>query len=260
MFAFLNSNQSCYMDTVLVCMFVPTDSFDFMLEHPQNKVAAQLSREVSKLSDIVNQSSPWMISGLRQVMGGPWNTNSQQSAVDFFHALLDTCGMPDIGAQVQLTTHIPRDESKPSEFESVDDTFRVHTIIAGVHEKLTDAFKHVEHIDHPTSQYKTIISVIRPQQAPTLVFEVGRNASRDLIEYGELNPSDNDRCTIVVGNDKYTLAGVVCRRGAHYVGFVWMEGWYYYNDLNGELVLCGNPEEHHTPPTRYGELFFDYLN
>jgi hypothetical protein len=259
MFAFLNSNQSCYMDTVLVCMFVPTDSFDFMLDHPQNKVAAFLSREVSKLGDIMNQRSPWVITGLRNVMGNPWNTNSQQSAVDFFHALLDTCGMPDIGSQTQLTTHILRDDSKPPEVESVEDTFRVHTVIAGFHKNLTDAFHQVEHIDHPTSQYKTIISVIRPQQAPTLVFEVGRNASRGLIKYGEFDPSDNDRCTLVVGDDKYTLAGVACRRGVHYVGFIWMEGWYYYNDLNGELVLVENPEEQPTKPSRYGELFFYYL-
>jgi len=248
------------MDTVLVCMFVPTDSFDFMLDHPQNKVAGLLAREVSKLGNIAKQRSPWVITELREALGDPWDTNSQQSAVDFFHALLDMCGMPDIGAQTQLTTHILRDDSKPPEVESVDDTFRVHTVIAGFHEHLTDAFKHVEHIDHPTSKYKTIISVIRPQQAPTLVFEVGRNASRRLIKYGEFDPWDNDRCTLVVGNDKYTLAGVACRRGVHYVGFVWMEGWYYYNDLNGEFVLLrGTPEEQHTPPTRYGELFFYYL-
>jgi hypothetical protein len=266
MHAFLNDGQSCYMDTVLVCMFVPTDGFDFMLKHPRRPVMKALNDEVDRLHREVqvamdgqaSHAAPWVLGDFRRLMGNPWNTNSSQSAVDFLHALLDTSGVMYLGTQTVSTTHIPRDPQSPEEFSVLqDDAFRIHTVMAGYHKSLSSAMSHVEHMPDGVSKYSSIVTDIEVDDPDVLVFEVGRNHSTDAMHYGSMH--GDEKCTLGVGDKTYVLFGVICRKSGHYVAYLWMCGWYFYDDLKGVVVACQHPETCEITPSQFGELFFYYL-
>jgi hypothetical protein len=245
------------MDAVLVAMFAPTDGFQFMLEHPRTRVAAALEVEVNKLTGESTQG--WILGQFRREMGAPWNTNSSQSAVDFFHALMDMCGFMELGTQTLSTIHVPRDPQKPNEIGTVrGDTFRVHTVIAGYHKSLHDALLHTEH-PGTSSKYTSIVTSIQLDDPDMLVFEVGRNDSTAPMHYGSTNRGECS--TMTLGDKTYVLGGVVCRTGAHYVAYMWMHDWFFYDDMmdSGEMVRCEHPETRRITPSRYGELFFYQL-
>lgn len=254
MYAFANNRQSCYMDSVLVCMFAPADCFDFMVANPLHSNAAVMSAlqvEVDRLQAGGHRSS-WVLGRFRHLMGAPWNTDSSQSAVDFFHALLDAGGVKHLGTQTRVTTHTPRDTQKRREVAVVhEDPFRVHTVIAGYHKSLRDAFSNTEYAP-PASKYFSITSSIELDVPDVLVFEVGRNDSTHSMRYG-------DKMRINDGHN-YVLCGVVCRVDSHYVAYVWMGGWYFYDDLVGALLRSEHPETRKIAPSRYGELFFYYYD
>lgn len=258
------------MDTVLVCMFLPTDGFEFMLKHPRGSVIKALNIEVMELNHQFQMEvepgipanehqTSWVLGEFRRLMGKPWNTNSSQSAVDFLHALLDVSGVMYLGTQTVSTTHIPRDPQSPNEFSVLqEDTFRIHTVIAGYHQSLSNAFSHVEHMpDDAMSKYASIVTDIELDDPDVLVFEVGRNDSTDTMHYGSMH--GNEECTLLVGDKTYVLFGVVCRTRAHYVAYMWMTGWYFYDDMQGVVTPCKHPETQKVTPSRHGELFFYYL-
>ena len=255
MFGFVNTRQSCYADTVLVCMLLPTHAFDHLWEHPRTTVAGYLQAEADRLR--AQQSHSWACTELRNSMGFPWNTSSTQSAVDFFHALLDMCGVSHLGYQTEHVYRIPREPKRFEVERSEGQGFRVHLAVAGMHRSLLDVFETVEHIGEPTSEFKIVKTVVTVTQAPMLVFEVGRNDSENLIHYGYSDISME--VTMKLWYEVYTLVGMVCRKQAHYVAFVWKDSkWWFYDDVvPGEnIVVCEHPELTPYKPSRYGELFF----
>lgn len=256
MYAFVNNAQSCYMDAVLVCMLAPTDCFEFMLGGTETADALETQAHMLT-SELPTQG--WALKQLRQVMGPPWNTNSAQSAVDFFHALLDMCGVEELGTQSVTTCHVPRDTRKPEERDILhNDTFRVHTVIAGYHASLLDSMFNTEHMQDPTSKYTSIITNIQVHSPDVLVFEVARNDSTSPVHYGSLR--GGEECVLKINAQTYVLFGVVCRVQAHYVAYVWMQDWFFYDDMDkGKVVECAHPEASRIKPSRYGEMFFYYL-
>jgi phosphoribosylcarboxyaminoimidazole (NCAIR) mutase len=227
-----------------------------MLEYPRTKVASVLHREVERLLNPPNRG--WVCTELREAMGSPWDTPTIQSAVDFFHALLDMCGVSNIGYQTERVTRTPRDPGKTQEVEVTQkEGFRAHLAVAGMHESLSSVFSRVETIDVPTSEFKHVQTVVDLTYAPVLVMEVGRNTSGELIQYGVSTPYKH--ITMDIGTNTYTLMGVVCRKDTHYVAIIFRNSkWWVYNDLmeNGVMLECAHPELTPYKPSRYGELFF----
>lgn len=254
MFAYENDRNSCYIDTVLVCMFTSTHVFDFVWEHPRTRVAKLLEIEATRLRQ--PQGTGWVCTDLRNAMGQPWNTSTPQSAVDCFHALLDMCGVSNLGYQQEQVFRTPRALKPVETSEAREQEFRVHLAVAGVHESLYSVFITTEDIDVSTSEYRSVKTKLLLTYAPVLVFEVGRNESNAPIEYGYVR--EDNSVTLHVCMDVYTLTSVVCRKGAHYIAFVWKDSnWWFYDDLLGaRLVRCGRPELTPYMPSRYGELFF----
>lgn len=255
MLAFENDQNSCYIDTVLVCMFANTDVFDFVWEHPRTRVANLLEIEATRMRQ--PQQTGWVCTDLRNAMGQPWNTSTPQSAVDCFHALLDMCGVTNLGYQQEQVFRKPRARKPVETSEATEQGFRVHLAVAGVHKSLRNVFASTEDIDVPTSEYKSVQTILELTYAPVLVFEVGRNESNAPVEYGD---SDQDKSVrlYIRGLDTYTLSSVICRKGVHYIAFVWKDAkWWFYDDMLGaRLVQCGHPETTPYMPSRYGELFF----
>lgn len=254
MYAFANDRQSCYSDSVLLCMLL-MDDFDFLMEHPRTPVSTALETEAGRLS--VPQTQPW-VCGLRAAMGSPWDEDSPNSAVDFFHALLDMCGVSNIGYQTEKVIRTPRDPTRQTEVVvSRQEGFRAHLAVAGVHTSLTGAFSSVETIDAPSSEFQSVQMVLDLTHARALVVEVGRNNSDKPMHYGE--SGNSNLITMCVGAQMYILAGVVCRKNGHYISMIWKDSkWWLYDDLlEGENVVeSTHPERTHYKPSRYGELFF----
>lgn len=248
--AFINHRHSCYLDSLLVAMYVGMDDFDILWERPCTNFASCLRRQVEKL----HNPTPHMTTAeLRKQMGGQWDDGSVQSAVDCFHAILDLCGVSELGFQNEKVVRLPRADKPPEIDIARLEGFRAHLAVAGIHDSLADVFSTVEHSDLPTSEYESIETVLEITHAPMLVFEVGRNHSNARVAYGVgYRP-----ITLRVGPEDYLLCGIVCRKHAHYVSFVWKDDqWLIYDDMRGDLLPCAHPELSDFPPSRYGEMFF----
>jgi hypothetical protein len=253
MFAFVNDRQSCYLDAVLVCMFSDHEGFDFLWEHRRTPVARLLHAEATRLQQPNAQG--WACTDLRAAMGSPWDTPTTQSAVDFFHALLDKCDVESLGYQTEKVIRTPRDRTKSIEVEVLrEQGFRVHLAVAGVHTSLAHIFSTIEFIDVPTSEFVSIQTLIDPTLATVLVIEVGRNDSTLPISYGDTTGM------MQVGEEQYELTAVVCRKAGHYNAFIRKGSeWWFYDDLlpSANFARCTQHPEHTSyKPSRYGELFF----
>lgn len=258
MYAYVNNRHSCYADSVLVAMFAPSDAFTFLLDRPRTRVAGMLDKENTKMLNLGLDNRGTTCESLRLEMGEPWSTPFDQSAVDFFHALLDMCGATHLGTQIQTLVYRPKDETKPVEVRTMpEDTFRAHVAVAGIHDHLSDVFHHVLHTDSPSAESKSILTTISLIDAPSLVFEVGRNDSTADVGYGYTR--GDGAIYLDVDETEYMLISVVCRKNNHYTTYVWLdEQWHYHDGMksNGRLTECDHLEVNNVPPSRYGELFF----
>jgi len=256
MYAFLNHRSSCFLDTVVVVMFMHSTVFDDLLQK-NIPVARALANEVNRLRG--KPSSGWVVAHLRELMGSPWDNGEPQSAVDFFHAVLDRLEVKYLGLHKHLIGYIPR--TAPSTLADVRlsevEGFRVHLAVAGQHASLTDVFELEETVLPPAAESYATVATIILEDAPVLVFEVGRNASIERVEYGR--SAADTRIFIDVNDVVYMLEGVVCRISGHYIGFIWGEGgWMVYDDARGggEIRTTEHPERHRSAPSLFGELFF----
>ena len=274
MHAFINHRSSCFLDTLLVAMFTTTTSFDHLF-HPHdnnnnnnnNIVARTLEGEVRRLRSQEADTCGWKITTLRNLLGSPWNNGHPQSAVDFLHALLDALEVKSLGTLRHVIAYLPHtrttmlNDVRMSNVEG----FRMQLAVAGQHASLVDVFKVQKMVLPPGAESYATVNGIILEDAPVLVFEVGRNDSTARVEYGS-TAARAMRIFILVKDVEYTLVGVVCRTNGHYMGFVWGEqeeeegcGWGVYDDAqeNGAIVKTGHPENHSKgSPSRFGELFF----
>jgi len=137
----------------------------------------------------------------------------------------------------------------------------MHLAVPGQHAALHNALEMRETVLPPDAESHSTMSSIRLMDAPVLVFEVARTAvSTQRIEYGVTENARTARIFMDVDNEEYTLVGVVCRAGSHYVGVVWVQdtGWGVYDDTqhDGAILAISHPENTPAPPSRFGELFF----
>jgi len=222
MYAFLNHRSSCFLDTVIVVMFMQSTVFDDVLQKNHLPVARALTDEVTRLRG--NPSRGWVVAHLRELMGSPWDNGEPQSAVDFFHAVLDRLEVQYLGFHKHMIGYIPR--TVPATLADVRlsavEGFRVHLVVAGHHAALTDVFELEETVLPAEAESYATVATIILEDAPLLVFEVGRNASTDRVEYG--SSATDTRIFIDVNDVVYTLEGVVCRVSGHYIGFIWGAG------------------------------------
>ena len=260
MYAFVNQRSSCFLDTVIVVMF-STPAFDSLVRWhlaDQNPVINALSHEVGRLRR-QEESQGWEITGFRELMGSPWNNGEPQSAVDFMHALFKACGVAGIGTLRRIHATIPRTYGPSHAYLSDIELYSVHLAIAGQHHCLVDVLApKLALLPAEAAAYATITGIVL-EDAPVVIFEVGRTTSTACISYG----TDSDtsaQISIQLNEGIYILIGVVCRKHAHYVGFIWsdLSGWGIYDDLvaAGAIRAVKHPETHEIPPSRFGELFY----
>jgi hypothetical protein len=256
MFAFVNDRASCFMDTVIVAMFAGTTAFDAML-NVDNDVAVALRHEVHQLRN--NAPRGWVITTLRQLMGGVWNNGEPQSAVDFLQALLKLLGVVRFGRLRHMIAYIPRNRTATPDIRwSSDEDFSIHLAVAGQHASLVDIFNLTETVLPDDADSFATVQGIVLTEAPVLIFEVGRNASTALMSYGSTISATN-AIAIAIDKVQYVLVSIVCRVGSHYMGFIWNSvAWGLYDDAHagGLITAVHHPEQTHCAPSRYGELFF----
>jgi hypothetical protein len=261
MHAFLNHRSSCFMDTVLVAMFASTPAFDGLTSGP-TPLAHELRAELRRLRG----GAAHRVTRLRTLMGSPWDNGTPQSAVDFLHALFDKLGVKQVGWQTHRIAYVPRARAAhPADIRTSErEGFRIHLAVAGQHPSLSSLFERTETVLPPHAESHSTLSSIMLMDAPLLIFEVGRTAgATHRVEYG-ITGADG-RIFMQVGRVEYTLVGVVCRTGGHYVGFVWgpKSGWGSYDDMHpqGAILDVDHPEFHSgRAPSRFGELFFFVQN
>jgi hypothetical protein len=261
MYAFVNHRCSCFLDTVLVVMFLTSMKFDFILGDTTIPVVRALRDEVARLR--TRNDRGWVVTQLRELMGPPWNDGHPQSAVDFFHALLDCVKVESLGKLKHVIAYVSKGADTHQDICTSDaEGFRVHLAVAGQHVSLEDVFEVQETMLPPEAESYATVSFMTLVAAPVLVFEVGRNANTDPVQYGITSGGEQARISIEVNLVEYTLVGVVCRVREHYMGFVWHpDGWGVYDDLveGGAIFKCKHPEECPNAPSRFGELFFYVL-
>jgi len=262
MYAFLNHRSSCYLDSVLVAMFLTHQNFQDAL-HVSTSSSSPLVRAVSDEITRLHSLKPrgWICNDVRRHMGAPWNTNTPQSCVDCFHALLDGMRVSSLGTLTHTITYLAHNTTRRETHTSDVEEFRVQLAVAGQHTSLENVFEPQGTIlpNHAES-FATIHTIQLEQHSSVLVFEVARcDTCIQKVEYG-VTSSPMLRVVMVVQDVEWTLIGVVCRTGNHYVAFVWHDeaGWGFYDDAHnqGAVVECDHPEVTHAPPSRFGELFF----
>jgi ubiquitin C-terminal hydrolase len=262
------SNNSCYQDSILLCLLAIPNSFvtkTILLKNVNNPYVEKVQDELIKITNIMRKcDSYYNCNNLRKILSRfnppqDFGGSDTQDAGEFLQYLFRLFNIETTRRKIEIYTSKNLDKkptlsSKRIEtmtpfilipYHKIDNKLRISDMIENIDDEITSdtQIRKIEYSDI--------------YEAPFLVFNAQRTILGKNRNFNYIYP---DRI-IKVGNRYLELYGIVIHISNHYTAFIKCnkDHWFFYNDMYDKIKKIGEYRdifETNLDPRKYGTLYF----